>query len=101
MIIMLGENLKRCRKTLDISKTDFASMADITMTFLRLVENKNRNLSYEKLNNIVEASGYPIDYFIGEGNRTSEILTIIVLTELIKKSNDSNVVSALSNILGE
>ena len=95
---MLGKNVTRCREMLRMTKAEFAQMAGISTAFLRNVENGDNNLGYEKLLNIVERSGYPIDYFIGEGSRMGEELSITVFMELISNYNTKEVNLALSEL---
>ncbi|MDE1464831.1 helix-turn-helix domain-containing protein [Spartinivicinus poritis] len=96
----IGKAIKLCRELKGLSKTILAEKAEISISYLTLIEQGKRDPSFSTINNICEALEVPLSIVAFLGADKSELSTLSselteklsgVAINLIRNTDDSPV----------
>lgn len=103
----LGQAIKLCRTQRNIKQADLASAANISVSYLSLIERGQRDLSYSTLQDLADALNIPISIIVFLASDTHEIekispdlaqkLSHLALKLMESSSNESTEVSSFAN----
>ena len=67
----VGKRIKEVRTKKDLTLRELSKKVDISISFLRDIENERSNPSLERLKDISKALDTPVSYFLEEQSRTN------------------------------